>query len=377
MSVLEKLQLNYDGLSKNLCFLEKGPLSQSQDLNLNGFNKKTYQDIPIKNSTCVKKLSDKWASKSQYKLEQIGKGGFGKIYRITNTDNNKTMVIKETKSTHITKDHYLIQKNIDDIKFGLNFTKKYPGEDINITNYEACCVEVDARSSRIEYTFYILMEEYKFGDLRKMLKSRDGLKYRTDTKWKFRIITKILEAMQKTRSHNIMHRDLKPENVLMKTPYDPYIADFGLISFASNTHTRVGTPLYMAPEINDYTYDNNIDIYSLGIMIFEILNSSFNLNKTYYDDIMLFCGKINAPLYYKQKSYYVNSTNKYPIGLFEDLEQKLYCKEYHKVVMMMLHSKPRNRPSLKDIIGHFISAQSKYVDSIDNVGKPLLTIIRD
>lgn len=82
---------------------------------------------------------------------------------------------------------------------------------------------------------------------------------------------------------NIIHRDLKPENILCNINDKDLaikIADFGLSKTCisnENMTKRVGTPYYRAPEIRDTEntnervfYDNRCDIFSLGIIIFEL-----------------------------------------------------------------------------------------------------------
>ncbi|CAD8135188.1 unnamed protein product [Paramecium octaurelia] len=107
------------------------------------------------------------------------------------------------------------------------------------------------------------------------------------------IIKQIVKGYLYLISQNIMHRDLKPENILCNINNNDLIikiADFGL----SRTFTaqkdekltnKVGTPYYRAPEISEtqntserIIYDNRCDIFSLGVIIFELalLEKQFN-----------------------------------------------------------------------------------------------------
>merc|ERR1719387_3236230 len=68
-----------------------------------------------------------------------------------------------------------------------------------------------------------------------------------------------------------MHRDIKPENILLTGDYFPKVTDFGLARVVSQSEvlqTVVGTPGYIAPEINDprTPYDFSADVFSLGLV---------------------------------------------------------------------------------------------------------------
>ena len=72
----------------------------------------------------------------------------------------------------------------------------------------------------------------------------------------------------------IIHRDLKPGNILMEADGNPRIADFGISRMDSGddvTMTKIGTPLYSAPEVlNDRVYTVKVDVYSFGVMLLEM-----------------------------------------------------------------------------------------------------------
>jgi eukaryotic-like serine/threonine-protein kinase len=93
----------------------------------------------------------------------------------------------------------------------------------------------------------------------------------------FNIVISILNALDYAHSQFIIHRDIKPANVLIEV-YDnrPIIVDFGLAQVTRKPDDKgsvtVGTPLYMAPEqILDPDVDGRADIYSTGLMLFEML----------------------------------------------------------------------------------------------------------
>lgn len=93
------------------------------------------------------------------------------------------------------------------------------------------------------------------------------------------LIRKIAEGMQYCHTQNVIHRDLKPENILISEDGQPVIMDFGLALVKSsrrvtysNLSVTMGTPDYMAPEqVEGQRGDARTDIYSLGIIFFELL----------------------------------------------------------------------------------------------------------
>ena len=107
----------------------------------------------------------------------------------------------------------------------------------------------------------------------------------------WRLCRMMLEGLAHIHSHGIMHRDMKPSNIFIDSNGDIRIGDFGLATFdrgpetdalvdgdipskeGPELSTRVGTKLYSSPEQDGSTngdYDERTDIYSLGIIFFEL-----------------------------------------------------------------------------------------------------------
>jgi serine/threonine protein kinase len=104
------------------------------------------------------------------------------------------------------------------------------------------------------------------------------------------IIPQICEALQFAHDEGIVHRDIKPENVLLDKKGRVKIADFGLARILGHepedfrlTRARevMGTPHYMAPEQVEkpQTVDHRADIYSLGVVFYEMLTGELPLGK--------------------------------------------------------------------------------------------------
>ncbi len=87
-------------------------------------------------------------------------------------------------------------------------------------------------------------------------------------------LRELINAVKLLHSLNIIHKDIKPENILINNGCIK-LADFGFCRKLKNddlARTRVGSPIYMAPEILfDKPYTDKCDIFSLGVLLYEML----------------------------------------------------------------------------------------------------------
>ena len=93
----------------------------------------------------------------------------------------------------------------------------------------------------------------------------------------WRLFEKLLEAIEYAHQQGVVHRDLKPENILVTADGEPKVIDFGIAKDLDSSGTRTGTGMgtveYMAPEqyTDAKTVDHRADIYSLGMILYEML----------------------------------------------------------------------------------------------------------
>ncbi|KAK8849929.1 hypothetical protein M9Y10_018520 [Tritrichomonas musculus] len=90
-------------------------------------------------------------------------------------------------------------------------------------------------------------------------------------------IYQIVEGMKYVHHRKIIHRDIKPSNILISSDGTIKISDFGISKLMSldeqSTTGGVGTQKFMAPEIiNEEKYDEKVDVYSFGVLIYFVLN---------------------------------------------------------------------------------------------------------
>lgn len=121
--------------------------------------------------------------------------------------------------------------------------------------------------------YYLVMPFVEGGTLRDYLFKRE--RFTLEEAGSF--LCQIASALQHAHDHGVIHRDVKPSNILLRLDGHAYLVDFGLakakISTDSLSHagTMIGTPEYMAPEQSNNINDYRSDIYSLGIILYQML----------------------------------------------------------------------------------------------------------
>jgi len=120
---------------------------------------------------------------------------------------------------------------------------------------------------------YLAMEYFPEGDLRRRIRSGISPAEALD------IAAQIAGALAALHETGALHRDLKPGNVLMRTSQRIALSDFGLAKHAAlemeitDPGLIFGTPHYMSPEQgHGETVDERSDLYSLGVILFEMLS---------------------------------------------------------------------------------------------------------
>ena len=112
-------------------------------------------------------------------------------------------------------------------------------------------------------------------DLRSMIKNDRSFTEQEITQ----IGRDICQALVICHEKNILHRDIKPENIFVSADGDYKLGDFGVSRMMKNVSssmasTNIGTPAYAAPEQVTGHYDTRVDIYSLGLVLYELSNGN-------------------------------------------------------------------------------------------------------
>ena len=224
-------------------------------------------------------------------ISMLGNGAFGKV-RLYRDKNYKELLfaIKTMKKKGIDKTSFQLLKSEVKILSELD----HP----NIVKYFGTFED--------EYYIHILMEFLRGYDLYKIISLKDytGI----DEKDMSNIIYYLLKALLFIHSKNIVHRDLKPENILFSNK-DDYstlkLIDFGLatniLTIQEKKKSVVGTPYYMSPEIIDGNFDEKTDIWSLGIVMHQMLTGKFPFEPNKNEDLfqVIKTKKFDPELLYK------------------------------------------------------------------------------
>ena len=192
-------------------------------------------------------------------IKNIDQGAFGKVIHAYETKKNLDLAIKVINKGGVG------QSLINQMKEEISILKKLNHK--NIVKFYGY--------SETNNQLLINMEYIKYGTLSKWMKSKPKIKEEDASL----ILSSVLSAVEYMHSKHICHRDIKPENIMFSEENNLSsikIIDFGLSAQHFNYLTNneyCGTFIYMAPEqIEKKLYHYSVDIWSIGILMFMLLN---------------------------------------------------------------------------------------------------------
>ncbi|MCQ2816851.1 MAG: protein kinase [archaeon] len=194
-------------------------------------------------------------------IKFLGRGKFSVVYQAERQTDNKLVALKIIKTYDI-KDKETLNKCLKEVNLLKTVDHPY------IVRY------LDSFTAKNE--LYIAIEWADKGDVRKLIKK---YKQEGDLIEEAKVVEytrEIASALVHMHEKRIIHRDLKPANILIFSDGIFKLGDLGLGRAMSEetikAFSRVGTPLYMAPEvINNNGYDFKSDYWSLGCVVYELI----------------------------------------------------------------------------------------------------------
>jgi protein-serine/threonine kinase len=194
--------------------------------------------------------------------KKIGKGAFSNVY--LGLYNGKDVAVKIITSQDMNKK--IMNQLGRELKI-INILMNYPHSNI-LEYYKIDTIE--------NYTI-IIMEYCKGGELKQLIDegiSESNIK---------NLLKQLISAYLHLLKFSIVHRDIKPTNILISDSGQLKLIDFGLSKVLATdlTKTICGSPLYMAPEVlYKQDYDSTADIWSIGILLYEMTYGFTPFNKS-------------------------------------------------------------------------------------------------
>jgi serine/threonine protein kinase len=213
---------------------------------------------------------------SHYKiLEKLGEGGMGVVYKVQDTKLDRMLALKFLPP-HLTAIESDKARFIQEAKAA------------SAINHPNVCIIHDIQKHDDQQ--FIVMEYVEGKTLRETLVTGDSptLKIKDLIEYALQIAT----ALEAAHNKGVVHRDIKSENIMVSITNQIKVMDFGLAKLKGSlkltkTSSTVGTLAYMAPEqIEGKPTDARSDIFSFGVVLYEMLTGKLPFNGEYESALM-------------------------------------------------------------------------------------------
>mmetsp|Transcript_23171 Transcript_23171/g.33972 ORF Transcript_23171/g.33972 Transcript_23171/m.33972 type:complete len:1021 (-) Transcript_23171:170-3232(-) len=250
-------------------------------------------------------------------LKAIGKGKFAVVYRAQRISDGKIVALKRISVDMI--DDKARDKCLKEVR--LLQSLDHP----NIIKYYDSFIN--------ENDLVIIFEWAAAGDLKRQLRKAIEREAGFDERIIWKYFSQIADAIQHMHEKRIMHRDLKPANIFLTLDGTVKVGDLGLSrELSENTyqaHSKVGTPLYMSPEVlRGDGYDFKSDIWSIGCLLYEL-------------------AMLKSPFKSEGLNLY-SLFQKISQGEYSPLPER-YSSELRELAYSMISTDPEARPEIGDI----------------------------
>jgi len=198
----------------------------------------------------------------RYQIDaQLGQGGMSVVYKATDPNLRRNVAVKLIHS-HLSSD--------------AEFVRRFEQEAAAVAQLRHPNI-IQVHDFDHDGDVYFMVLEYVPGEtLYARLKAMNEAGHVLPIAETIRIMATVCDAVAYAHRRNMIHRDLKPANVMLNPVGEPILMDFGVAKMLGETHHTaegdlIGTVSYMAPEqARGERPDERADIYSLGVMLFEM-----------------------------------------------------------------------------------------------------------
>ena len=191
-------------------------------------------------------------------IEELGKGGMGKVYKVLDTKIKEKIALKLLKP-EIASDKNTIERFSNELKFSRKI------------RHENVCQMYDLNEEK--GTHYITMEYVHGEDLKRLIRKMGQM----SAGQAISLAKQVCEGLTEAHKLEVVHRDLKPQNIMVDEDGKTRIMDFGIARSLkgkgmTGAGVMIGTPEYMSPEqVEGKDVDQRSDIYSLGVILYEMV----------------------------------------------------------------------------------------------------------
>ena len=266
-------------------------------------------------------------------IKFLGSGKFSVVYEAERQLDSKLVALKIIKIYDI-KDKNLVEKCLQEV----NLLKRV--NHPNIIKY--------LDSFIFQNELYIAVEWADKGDVKRLIKKYKQEGDEIDERKVIEYTREIAAGLNHMHEQRVIHRDLKPANILITSDGIFKLGDLGLGRIMNTetikTFSKVGTPLYMAPEVinNSNGYDFKCDNWSLGCVIYELIT-------------------LRSPFQTSEKLSLIELFKKINSGLYPKIDNNKY-KVAAKISESLLKVNPEERMELDQVLkicDEYISKQEE------------------